>query len=394
MDHLYEIVWADDAISILLEDNRGLFERSGIRIHPFSNAGEALDYIRNNPKMVDAVITDAKYSAEGESFREEGYSFPGLSMFMRELSGIRKETGAALPCWVFTGYGDRLREKYDSFELGIFNGIVDKKTSYSNLKAWTEEICRVIEDTQSAAARLRRKEPVLFQLCSEPYLGESQSLNMLRILGYEENPDGPPPFNEIRQVVEKTFDMLVNSKVLPADTAHSQITARARALRDMKKTLLLPDFIVDSLILLADSSSLSHSVDLDDITNIDRYEFEQGRADTLFTLLLWALRTALPWLKGWMDDLKPESVDFEREIPAEGNTTRCEGHLVQDIRWRITLSDGRLTEPIAFNQVKKYFHYGQNVTADITELDNGRIVARSICKVKTTPQQLEKRGQK
>ena len=127
---------------------------------------------------------------------------------------------------------------------------------------------------------------------------------------------------------------------------------------------------------------------------LSRYEFEQGRADTLFTLLLWALRTALPWLKGWMDDLKPESVDIELQAPAEGNTTRCEGHLVQDIRWRIKLSDGRLTEPIAHNQVKKYFHNGQNVTADITELDNGRIVARSICKVKTTPQQLEKRGLK
>ncbi len=392
MDHLYEIVWADDAVGILLEDNRGLFERSGIRIHPFTNAGEALDFIRDNSKMVDAVITDAKYSAEGESFREEGYSFPGLSMFMRELSGIRKETGAPLPCWVFTGYGDRLREKYDSFELGIFNGIVDKKTSYANLKAWVEEICRVIEETQSPSFRLRRKNPDLFQLCSEAYLGENQSHNLLRILGYEESPDGPPPFNEIRQVVERTFDMLVSYDVIPADTAHSQITARARALRDMKKTLLLPDFIVDSLILLADSSALSHSVDPDDVTNIDRYEFDQGRADTLFPLLLCALRTALPWIKGWLDDLRPESTEDDGKQSPEENDKRAEGQLVQDTRWRIRLSDGRMTEPVAPDQVKKYFHSGQTVTADINVLNNGHIVATSICKVKTKPHQLNKKG--
>ena len=223
-----------------------------------------------------------------------------------------------------------MREKYDSFELGIFNGIVDKKTSYSNLKAWTENICRVIEDTQSPAARLRRKDPDLFQLCTESYIGEGQAQNLLRILGYEEHPDGPPPFNEIRQIVEKTFDMLVNMKVLPADTAHSQIAARARTIRDMKKVLLLPDFIVDSLILLADSSALSQSVDLDDVTNIDRYEFDQGRADTLFPLLLWALRTALPWLKGWMEDMEPEAVDADQRILTERGTLCCEGSLVQE----------------------------------------------------------------
>lgn len=392
MDHLYEIVWADDAIGILLEDNKGIFERSGIRIHPFTNAGDALGFIRDNPKMVDAVITDAKYSAEGESFREEGYSFPGLAMFMRELAGLRKETGAVLPCWVFTGYGDRLREKYDSFELGLFNGVVDKKTSYTNLKAWVEEICRVIEETQSPSSRIRRNNPDLFQLCSEAYLGDNQSHNMLWILGYEEHPDGPPPFNEIRQIMERTFDMLVSHNVLPADTAHSQITARARTLRDMKKTLLLPDFIVDSLILLADSSSLSHSVDPKDITNIDRYEFDQGRAETLFPLLLCALRTALPWIKGWLDDFSAKPAEDIGESASEGNNQRAEGILLQESRWRFKLPDGRLTEPIAPDQVKKYFYNGQRVTADINVLNNGRVVAKSINKVKTKPPQSGKRG--
>lgn len=390
MDHLYEIVWADDAIGILLEDNRGLFERSGIRIHPFTNAGDALSFIRNNPKMVDAVITDAKYSAEGDSFREEGYSFPGLAMFMRELAGLRKETGAALPCWVFTGYGDRLREKYDSFELGLFNGVIDKKTSYANLKAWVEDMCRVIEETQSPWSRVRRNNPDLFQLCSDAYIGENQSNNMLRILAYEESPDGTPPFNEIRQVVERTFDMLVCYSVIPADTAHSQIMARARALRDRKKTLLLPDFIVDSLILLADSSALSHSVDPDDVTNIDRYEFDHGRADTLFPLLLWALRTALPWIKGWLDDFSPESAEEDGKT---GNNNRAEGQLVQETRWRVRLSDGRMTEPVAPDQVKEYFHNGQKVSADITLVGSGRIVAKSIIKVKIAPQKSEKRRQ-
>ena len=391
MDHLYEIVWADDSIDILLQDNRNLFERAGIRIHPFTNAEDALEFIRRNHKIVDGLITDAKYSAGGEAFIEEGYSFPGLSMIMRELSGLRKETGEPLPCWVFTGYGDRLREKYDSFELSLFNGIIDKKARYSILKGWVEDICRIIDQSHSPSFLLRQKDSALFRLCSENYLGESQSDNLLRILQYESHPDGTPPFNELRQIVEKAFDLLVASGVLAADTAHTQVTTRARALRDEKRRLLLPDFIVDSMILLADSSALSHSIDNDNVTNIDRYEFEHGRADALFSLLTWAMRTALPWIGSWLDDMNS---NFEANKKEHNEETGDEGQLVSETKWRVKLLDGRVTEPLSQRMVKKSFHSGQKVTVSLKQNRDGRAVVTAITQIKIKPHQLEKKANK
>ena len=67
MDHLYEIVWADDAIGILLEDNRGLFERSGIRIHTGTIPEHSKGCILMTPKGVN-VITEllTKYENKNE----------------------------------------------------------------------------------------------------------------------------------------------------------------------------------------------------------------------------------------------------------------------------------------------------------------------------------------
>ena len=130
MEHLYNVIWADDNIQALLEDGRSLFERNGIQLIPFTNAQEAIGYLENNARFIDAIIVDAKFSKAGEAFDEEGKSFPGLSLFMRQLSGLRKTYGMPYPCWIYTGFGDLLLDKYDADDLAEFEGVIDKKSNY------------------------------------------------------------------------------------------------------------------------------------------------------------------------------------------------------------------------------------------------------------------------
>ena len=100
MEHLYRIVWADDEIAVLIENNRARFERKGIDIKPFTNADAAIEYIFKNPHYVDGIIVDGKFSTDGSPVDESSSKMPGLSRFMQKLSEMRAETKMPLPCWI------------------------------------------------------------------------------------------------------------------------------------------------------------------------------------------------------------------------------------------------------------------------------------------------------
>ena len=217
MAHLYNVIWADDNIQALLEDGRSLFERNGIQLIPFTNAQEAIDYLENNARFIDAIIVDAKFSKAGEAFDEEGKSFPGLSLFMRQLSGLRKTYGMPYPCWIYTGFGDLLLDKYDADDLAEFEGVIDKKSNYDARKEWIESMCERIAETKTEAFRVRQENADLFALCTENYLGKDVEKQLLDILTFKEG-DEVAPFNKFRDVEEEILDLLAREGVIDNKT--------------------------------------------------------------------------------------------------------------------------------------------------------------------------------
>lgn len=294
MDLLYNIVWADDNVQTLLQDNRMLFEREGFAIIPFTEAEPAIKYIRENSSFVDAVITDAKFARrQGETFQEEGTSFPGLSEFVKSIDGLRRETGNPLPCWIFTGYGDLLWQKYDKMDLEGFNNVVDKKADYSTIKTWVKEIQSVVFETKTEAFRIRQENPECFALCTDEYIGKKCEKTMLDILAYKQDEE-TIPFNRFRDILEEVLDLLVRKGFIGGLTEKISIDTRIRNFSNAKGKKI-PKYIIPTMEFLACSSPLSHS------DSVEKDEIRAGHAPFMYETLLMSMKTILAWLKPFID---------------------------------------------------------------------------------------------
>lgn len=314
MEHLYNIVWADDNIDILLQDNLALFEKEGIYIHPFTEADSAIKYIRSNSSFVDAVITDAKFARrKGETFQEEGTSFPGLSEFIRHIDGLRRETGNPLPCWIFTGYGDLLWQKYEAEDLEGFNGVVDKKSNYNALKAWIKEMCSTIAETKTEAFRIRQENPECFALCDDRYIGKKCEKVLLDILSYKKD-DEVDPFNRFRDILEEVLDLLVRKGIIGGLTEKTNINSRIDKFSSACARTA-PQYIVPTMKLLLCSSALSHS------DSTEKNEVIAGRAPYMYDTLVLALKTLLIWLKPFVDSIDQNASSPEVEMTATKEAT-------------------------------------------------------------------------
>lgn len=309
MAHLYNVIWADDNIQSLLEDSRSLFERNGIKITPFINAKDAIDYIECNASFIDGIIVDAKFSKSGEAFDEEGKSFPGLSLFMQQLSSLRKTYGMPFPCWIYTGYGDLLLDKYDADDLDGFEGVIDKKSNFDARKEWVESMCERISETKSEAFRVRQENADLFSLCTEQYLGKDVEKQLLDILLYKDD-DETAPFNKFRDIEEEILDLLVKRGIIDNKTQKIAIGDRIGRLDSAYKGKI-PQYIIPSLKLLLSSSSLSHA------GTLEKGAVNSGQAPYLYATLLMALKTIMAWLKPFVDSFG-SSVPKKKDVPLSG----------------------------------------------------------------------------
>ena len=295
MDHLYNVIWADDEVDALLQDSESRFQKYGISIIPFHDATSAIEYVKTNSSFVDALIVDGKFpSTEGEAVQEEGRSFPGLSKFMRELSSLRRETGQPLPCWIYTGYGSLLLDKYDEADLDGFEGVVDKKSDRETTREWLTGMCERIAETKTESFRIRQENPEIFALCSDRYLGKSTERVLLDILSYKKD-DETEPFNRFRDILEEVMDLLVKESIIGGSTQKTAINDRIDKLDKAFKGKL-PQYIIHSLKLLLSSSALSHS------GTTEKKEVEEGRAPYMYETLEMTLKTVLIWLRSFVDN--------------------------------------------------------------------------------------------
>lgn len=348
MEHYYNIVWADDDIDILLEDIQGLFTRNGINIIPFTSARPAIDCIRKNHEFIDAIIVDAKFSKDGESFQEEGKSFPGLSLFMQELSSLRNEFKMPYPCWIFTGYGELLRDKYDKEDLaGFEDEIVRKGANYETLKEWVASICDKIALTSSKEFKIRQENSKLFELCTESYLGHESAQRLLSILDYKKS-NKEDLFNIMRKVLEEILDLFVKDGLIDDITDKISINARIRQVESTYGNNL-PQYVIPSMKLLLVSSPFSHS------DTRETADFNDGRAPFLYESLLYTLKNLLCWLKPFIDS---ERVRKANNKPYEGldNQYDDSDQQIGELKvgsWSVKLKSGK-TVPVDWNaKIKK-----------------------------------------
>ena len=345
MEHYYNIVWADDDIDILLEDMQPLFNRNGINILPFTSAKPAIECIKANHEFIDAIIVDAKFSKDGEAFQEEGKTFPGLSMFMRELSGLRNEFKMPYPCWIFTGYGELLRDKYDKEDLsGFEEEIIRKGANYETLKEWVASICDKIALTSSKEFKLRQENARMFELCTDAYLGRDTAQNLLSILDYKSTKKAVL-FNTIRKVLEEIMDLFVKEGLIDNLTPKTSINARIRQIESTYGSSI-PQYVIPSMSLLLVSSPLSHS------DTHETKDFNECAVPFMYESLLYTLKNLMYWLKPF--------IDSERERKAAEQSEGEDETIYDDVQtgdlvvgsWSVKLKSGK-TVPVDWNAKTK-----------------------------------------
>ena len=383
MEHCYNVVWADDDVQSLLEDYNSLFKRNGINIIPFESAKPAIDYIRANYSLIDGIIVDAKFSRAGEAVQEEGRSFPGLSMFMQELNSLRNESSMPYPCWIFTGYGDLLREKYDKDDLsGFEDEIIRKGANYEIIKEWVSSMCDTIALTQSKEFRLRQENAKLFELCTESYLGRSMSQTLFNVLDCESKNE-KIIFTSFRDILEEMMDLLVRDGVIDNLTTKTAINERISKLEKAYKNRL-PQYVVPSLKLLFVSSPLSHS------GTQEKEDVQNGVVPLMYETLLVTLKNIAPWFKSFIDTERmiKASKDVSGEILTPSSDKQVSDRTPIDsipsepgvltvYSWSVRLDNGQYAR-IEKNMVQRSWKPGTPVKVITTKDANGKQVVKEI----------------
>lgn len=357
MDHCYNIVWADDEIAILIENNRARFEKKGLNVIPFTNADTAIEYILKHPQFVDGIIVDGKFSTDGSPVDESSSRMPGLSRFMQKLSAMRAETKMPLPCWIFTGFGEQLRDKYDENDLEPFEDVISKSANYLEIGEWLDAMCEKIKETQNEDFRIRQENADLFAMCTDKYLGEDKATYLMDIIKFDRTHEGVTPFHPIRMLLESTLCLLQNRGIIQGTFSPTANGEKARWLRDNnwvdQTSMRMPSFVIDSITMLAHNSSMSHPENKEVPNNYDSHEFYHNRAPYMFSLMYDALRSVLSWIKHYLDD-KPApfvsqyAIYQQSQAPQERSETRPEEKTIPEGFLKATLTECKTTTTYRF----------------------------------------------
>ena len=344
MENRYNVIWADDEVDILLKDMQYFFDKKGISVIPCNTAEDAFATITKDYDFIDGIIVDAKFSRDGSSFEDTGKSFPGLTYFIHHLESARQQYGKPLPCWILTGYGDLLRDKYDLEDLEIFEDIVDKKSP--SIEKWLDEMCARIGECRSEEFLLRQSNPNLFTLCTEGFLGKERAHDLLSILKYEKKAEGEPPVVLIRNMVEEILDLMINKRVIPDGVdvqSKVSILPRALKLRAVAQKLMIPLYIPDALAFLCNVSSLAHS------GTIEHRIQESLGGQNLVVSFIAVLRVVMEWLGPFLDSYEEEPIsEVEDLLPG------YHGGKLYPYSWFVKLDDGNRTAEIRERDTRSY----------------------------------------
>ena len=321
MTDCFNLVWADDEVRSLYENNEMLFQRYNINVKCFTDSNSAIKYIRQNAELVDGIITDAKFGrTPGCVFKDDERTFPGLSQFIQELFSLRKDTGKELPAWIFTGYGNLLREKYCPEDLDCFQPeIIDKSSNYEQLCKWMELLTTHIRESNDRDFMVRQENAEFFEMCNGDLLDSRLERKLFDIFRFD--PQQPnSPFNEIRIIAEEVMDVLHKKGIIHHFLA--DIHSLGKRLDELKKAqskLGIADYVITSLALIVN------------MTNPESHSSEEAKMQAMglmpfaYGMTVGALKTVLYWLKDFVSRPRLQAEQPTQAKHINGQETKAQG---------------------------------------------------------------------
>ncbi len=206
----YEVLWIDDDA----EKQDGFLESAyleGLNINYYKTSKQGMEELTSKIEHYDAVILDAMVYNESE---DEKAGLTGLLNSIKKINALvhRKK----IPYFIFSGYIDK--DEHSSAREMLADEIIFIKSKDNNalFKAIKEEADKH-SDTQ-----LRHKYQRVFDVCTEKYIGENASRDLLSLLLNLDTGIAENQFNSLRKIVEdifiafNKFELLPNEFVMPS----------------------------------------------------------------------------------------------------------------------------------------------------------------------------------
>lgn len=224
--NVYRIVWADDDIDDILDDVtvEELANDGFINIMRAHN-GKELEALLDKPEFIDAVIVDANFN-ESDGIVESERDTSGLDYARILYIKFEKK----IPFFIYTNRSDeQLRETYQhnkSF-LADFPRYKRwfKKDSMEEYTNMFEEIKRTVDEAKSPCFILRNKYKYEFNAATLIDGAEDLFFEFLTRDREDTLHKMTEPFIRVRRIIEKTFGMCEDLKLIPPISDNTNGTA-------------------------------------------------------------------------------------------------------------------------------------------------------------------------
>ena len=204
-DIFYNILWIDDEHETLT-GTKGRAKRNGINLIAFKSLNNGMDELERNYPFYDGVLLDAKFFENEDDVKgtEDTYN---VHRAKERLLQLKKK----FKVFVLTGQAE-------AYEDNTFKKAFTKVYK----KGSDEEIDRLFSDIKVAAAtqedtQIRHSYKRVFDVCTERYIGELASQDILNLLKVNDETNIDHHFNTIRKVVEDLYIAFNKFNLLPAE---------------------------------------------------------------------------------------------------------------------------------------------------------------------------------
>ncbi len=201
----YNILWIDDEHESL-SGTKGRAKRNGINLFPYKSLNSGMAELERNFPFYDGVLLDAKFFENEDDVKgsEDTYN---VHRAKERLLQLKKK----FEVFVLTGQAEAYEDR--TFKKAFTN--VYKKGS-------DEDIERLFADIKLAAEKqedtqIRHEYKRVFEVCTERYIGELASQDILNLLKVKDETNIGNHLNNIRKIVEDLFNAFNKFDLLPSD---------------------------------------------------------------------------------------------------------------------------------------------------------------------------------
>jgi hypothetical protein len=282
----YEILWIDDQF----EEQEAFLEyayQNGIDISPYKTSKSGMEELKHKLFKYDGVILDAKVFNESE---DEVAKLTGLTNSIYAIKQLADKR--ITPYFIFTGQPDVIDNATFSELVGevhVYKKTIDNAKLIADIKSMAD---------QQNVTQIKHKYQKVFEACTDQYIGDYATQDLLDILSNIENDNLNNQFTTIRKIVEDIFRCFDKYELLPSEfiTPSVSLQGSSRFLSGQTQkeyTLnpdsILPKVIADSLRSILDvTQPASHRAKIDEhLQTVNNTYLVQGSIYQLLDVIVW-----------------------------------------------------------------------------------------------------------